>query len=79
MVGNTPSSNTGALGGRSAWNGVGRYLVWSDAPNNAQMRWIEDDGGHDFAAAGNSNGNTFDYEGRRRSCEHAAAASCATK
>src|SRR5437016_1811211 len=27
-----------------AWNGVGRYLVWSDIPNNAQMRWIEEDG-----------------------------------
>src|SRR6187397_2732718 len=22
-----------------AWNGVGRYLVWSDIPNNVQMRW----------------------------------------
>ncbi len=27
-----------------AWNGVGRYLVWSDIPNNRQLRWIEDDG-----------------------------------
>ena len=27
-----------------AWNGVGRYLVWSDIPNNVQMRWIEEDG-----------------------------------
>src|SRR5215467_4005776 len=27
-----------------AWNGVGRYLVWSDIPNHRQMRWIEDDG-----------------------------------
>src|SRR6476469_5305374 len=26
-----------------AWNGVGRYLVWSDIPNNRQLRWIEDD------------------------------------
>jgi len=26
-----------------AWNGVGRYLVWSDIPNNVQMRWIEED------------------------------------
>src|SRR5689334_7896753 len=24
-----------------AWNGVGRYLVWSDIPNDVQMRWIE--------------------------------------
>ena len=22
-----------------AWNGSGRYLVWSDIPNNRQMRW----------------------------------------
>ena len=27
-----------------AWNGVGRYLVWSDIPNNVQLRWVEDDG-----------------------------------
>src|SRR5712691_654621 len=27
-----------------AWNGVGKYLVWSDIPNNLQLRWIEDDG-----------------------------------
>ena len=23
-----------------AWNGVGRYLVWSDIPNNVQLRWL---------------------------------------
>src|SRR5580704_10524729 len=22
-----------------AWNGAGRYLLWSDIPNNVQMRW----------------------------------------
>src|ERR1700685_1770598 len=27
-----------------AWNSQGRYLVWSDIPNNRQMRWLEDDG-----------------------------------
>jgi gluconolactonase len=55
-----------------AWNGVGRYLVWSDIPNNVQHRWIEDDGRvTEFRRpAGNSNGNTFDYEGRQLSCEH---------
>ena len=26
-----------------AWNGVGRFLVWSDIPNNVQMRWREED------------------------------------
>lgn len=27
-----------------AWNAVGRYLVWSDIPNNEQLRWSEEDG-----------------------------------
>ena len=27
-----------------AWSSQGRYLVFSDIPNNRQMRWIEDDG-----------------------------------
>src|SRR5262245_20206565 len=48
-----------------AWNGVGRYLVWSDIPNNVQMRWIEDDSRVTTFRnpSGYSNGNTFDYEG----------------
>jgi gluconolactonase len=55
-----------------AWNGVGRYLVWSDIPNNVQMRWIEDDGRVTTFRnpSGYSNGNTFDHEGRQLSCEH---------
>src|SRR5262247_2997815 len=55
-----------------AWNGVGRYLVWSDIPANAQMRWVEDDGRVTTFRnnSGYSNGNTFDYEGRQLSCEH---------
>jgi gluconolactonase len=55
-----------------AWNGVGRYLVWSDIPNNVQMRWIEDDNRVTVFRnpSGYSNGNTFDYEGREVSCEH---------
>lgn len=55
-----------------AWNGVGRYLMWSDIPNNVQMRWLEEDG-HVTTfrhPAGNSNGNTFDYQGRQISFEH---------
>lgn len=55
-----------------AWNGVGRYLLWSDIPNNIQLRWLEEDG-HVTTfrnPAGNSNGNTFDYQGRQISCEH---------
>ena len=55
-----------------AWNGVGRYLVWSDIPANVQLRWIEDDGRTTVFhnPSGYSNGNTFDYEGRQLSCEH---------
>ena len=55
-----------------AWNGVGRYLLWSDIPNNIQMRWIEDDGRVTLFRhpSGNSNGNTFDFQGRQISCEH---------
>lgn len=55
-----------------AWDGVGRYLVWSDIPNNTQMRWIEDDARvtRFRTPSGNSNGNTFDFQGRQLSCEH---------
>lgn len=55
-----------------AWNGVGRYLLWSDIPNNVQMRWLEEDG-HVTTfrnPAGNSNGNTFDFHGRQISFQH---------
>src|SRR5437763_12177819 len=32
---------TGALWAEGpAWSGVGRYLVWSDIPNNRQMRFM---------------------------------------
>ncbi len=55
-----------------AWNGVGRYLLWSDIPNNVQMRWLEEDGHVSTFRnpVNNTNGNTFDYEGRELSCEH---------
>jgi gluconolactonase len=55
-----------------AWNGVGRFLVWSDIPNNVQMRWREEDNTVSVfrSPSGYSNGNTFDFEGRQLSCEH---------
>lgn len=55
-----------------AWNAQGRYLVWSDIPRNRQMRWIEDDGHVSVfrSPSGNSNGNSFDFQGRQLSCEH---------
>ena len=57
-----------------AWNGEGRYLVWSDIPNNRQMRWLEEDGHVSVFRQPShySNGNTFDFEGRQLSCEHDA-------
>jgi gluconolactonase len=74
-IGNTPIQRlcTGMLWAEGpAWCGQGRYLVWSDIPNNRQMRWLDDDGHCSVFRnpAGNSNGNTFDYEGRQLSCEH---------
>lgn len=55
-----------------AWNGVGRYLLWSDIPNNVQHRWLDENRQVTTfrTPSGNSNGNTFDYQGRQISCEH---------
>lgn len=55
-----------------AWFAAGRYLVWSDIPNNRMMRWDETDGSVSvFRAPSNfSNGNTVDREGRLVTCEH---------
>jgi len=74
-LGNTPIQRlyTGCLWAEGpAWNGVGRYLLWSDIPNDRQMRWLEDDGHVSVFRhpAGHSNGNTFDWEGRQIACEH---------
>src|SRR5437867_660736 len=73
--GNTPIKRlwTGALWSEGpAWSGQGRYLVWSDIPNNRQLRWLEDDGSVTVfrSPSNNSNGNTFDFQGRQVSCEH---------
>ena len=64
---------TGALWSEGpAWNAQGRYLVWSDIPNNRQLRWLEDDDRVSVfrLPSNNSNGNTFDFQGRQLSCEH---------
>ncbi|TXT22219.1 MAG: gluconolactonase [Planctomycetota bacterium] len=55
-----------------AWNGVGRYLLWSDIPNDLQMRWLEEDNHVSVfrSPAGNSNGNTFDFHGRQIAFQH---------
>jgi gluconolactonase len=64
---------TGALWSEGpAWSSQGRYLVWSDIPNNRQLRWLEDNGRVTVfrMPSNNSNGNTFDFQGRQLSCEH---------
>ena len=64
---------TGALWAEGpAWNAQGRYLLWSDIPNNRQLRWLEDDGRVSVfrSPSNNSNGNSFDFQGRQLSCEH---------
>jgi len=55
-----------------AWFGAGRYLVWSDIPNDRMLRWDETDGSVSVFRhpAMNSNGNTVDLQGRLVSCEH---------
>ena len=55
-----------------AWSGPGQYLMWSDIPNNSQMRYLPDDGHVSTLRkpAQFSNGNTFDMQGRQLSCEH---------
>ncbi len=64
---------TGALWTEGpAWNSQGRFLLWSDIPSNRQMRWMEDDGHVSVfrSPSNNSNGNTFDRQGRQIACEH---------
>ncbi len=53
---------------------AGRYLIWSDIPNNRMMRFDEtDDSVSVFRSPSfNSNGNTTDREGRLVTCEHFA-------
>lgn len=55
-----------------AYFGGGRYLVWSDIPNNRMLRYDETDGNVSVfrQPSGNSNGNTVDRQGRLVTCEH---------
>src|SRR5437763_4223699 len=50
---------------------AGRYLVWSDIPNDRLLRWDETTGavGVFRSPAGYPNGNTLDREGRLVTCE----------
>jgi gluconolactonase len=55
-----------------AWFAAGRYLIWSDIPNNRMMRWDETSNQVSVfrQPSNNSNGNTVDTQGRLVTCEH---------
>ena len=55
-----------------AWFAAGRYLVFSDIPNNRMLRFDETDGSVSVfrQPSNNSNGNSVDNEGRLVTCEH---------
>jgi gluconolactonase len=64
---------TGTLWGEGpAWFGDGRYLIWSDIPNNRMLKWDEETGSVSvFRQPSNfGNGNTRDRQGRLITCEH---------
>ena len=54
------------------WFGDGRYLLWSDIPNDRILRWDEIAGtvSTNRAPADDANGNTRDRQGRLVTCEH---------
>jgi SMP-30/gluconolaconase/LRE-like protein len=54
------------------WFGDGRYLLFSDIPNDRMLCWSELTGEVSVyrAPSGNSNGNTRDRQGRLITCEH---------
>jgi gluconolactonase len=56
------------------WFGDGRYLLWSDIPNNRILKWEEETGAISVfrKPSNNSNGNTRDRQGRLLTCEHDA-------
>jgi gluconolactonase len=56
------------------WFGDGRFLLWSDIPNNRIMKWEEETGAVSVfrKPSNNANGNTRDRQGRLITCEHDA-------
>ncbi|MFK7763926.1 MAG: SMP-30/gluconolactonase/LRE family protein [Roseobacter sp.] len=54
------------------WCAAGRYLLWSDIPNNRILRFDETDGSVSTfrQPSNNANGHTVDRQGRLVSCEH---------
>lgn len=55
-----------------AWFAAGRYLVWSDIPNDRMLRFDETDESVSVfrAPSDHANGNTVDAGGRLVTCEH---------
>ena len=54
------------------WFGDGRYLLFSDIPNNRMLRWLEDTGEVSVyrSPSNYANGNYRDRQGRLLTCEH---------
>jgi gluconolactonase len=54
------------------WFGDGRYLLWSDVPNDRIMKWEEATGAVSVfrQPSGHANGHTRDRQGRLVGCEH---------
>lgn len=54
------------------WFGDGRYLLWSDIPNNRMLKWEEETGAVSIfrKPSNHANGNTRDRQGRLVTCEH---------
>lgn len=56
-----------------AWHATGRFLIWSDIPNDEALRLTEEDmkvSRRFRSPSGFSNGNTFDREGRQIAFRH---------
>ena len=74
----TPTANVNKLASGLQWAEgpayfpLGRFLVFSDAPNNRMMRYDECNGETSVfrQPSHNTNGNTVDPQGRLISCEH---------
>ncbi|HEX3350226.1 MAG TPA: SMP-30/gluconolactonase/LRE family protein [Acetobacteraceae bacterium] len=54
------------------WFGDGRFVLWSDIPNNRILKWEEETGAVTIfrRPSNNANGNTRDRQGRLITCEH---------
>lgn len=54
------------------WFGDGRFLLWSDIPNDRVLKWEEETGAVSIfrKPSNNANGHTRDRQGRLIACEH---------